>query len=308
MTLLHFLLRYFFFFKKRPDLSISFTPKIGFMVALASFAARTPNRIHWFTGQIWANKKSFVRMFYKLIDRLIFSLSHNVLIDSFSQRNFLIMEKIVSPNKSIVLHKGSVGGVDVVKFRFNKQKRIRLRKQYSVSKNTFVFLYLGRINEDKGIAELIEAFQKIKKNLDVLLIFVGTIEDVKLSHVFKNKKKILYFNYTNRPEDWFSMADILCLPSYREGFGTVVIEAASCGTPALCSKIYGLHDAVIDNKTGFFHKVGSTNDIKKKMLYIIKNRKLVKNYGISARKRILTDFEQSVITKKLLNFIDSNIS
>ena len=303
-----FFITLFFFLKKKPNLSISFTPKIGFMVALASFVARTPNRIHWFTGQIWATKKGFVRMFYKLIDKLIFSLSHKVLIDGFSQRNFLIMEKIVSSNKSIVLHKGSVGGVDVKRFSFNKQKRIRLRKQYSVSKNTFVFLYLGRINKDKGIVELIEAFQKIKKNLDVLLIFVGTIEDVKLSHVFKNKKKILYFNYTNRPEDWFSMADILCLPSHREGFGTVVIEAASCSTPALCSKIYGLHDAVINNKTGFFHKVSSIDDIKKKMLYIIKNRKLVKNYGISARKKILRDFEKSVITKKLLNFIDSNIS
>ena len=303
-----FFITLFFFLKKRPNLSISFTPKIGFMVALASFAVRTPNRIHWFTGQIWAKKKGFGRMFYKLIDKLIFSLSHKVLIDGFSQRNFLIIEKIVSSNKSIVLHNGSVGGVDVVRFKFNKQKRIRLRKQYSVSKNTFVFLYLGRVNKDKGIAELIEAFQKIKKNLDVLLIFVGTIEDTKLTHLLKNKKKILYFSYTNRPEDWFSTADILCLPSHREGFGTVVIEAASCGTPSLCSNIYGLHDAVIDNKTGFFHEVGSIDDIKQKMLYIIKNKKLVKNYGISARKKILRDFEKSVITKKLLNFIDSNIS
>ena len=303
-----FFITLFFFLKKRPNLSISFTPKIGFMVAIASFIARTPNRIHWFTGQIWAKKKGFVRMFYKLIDRLIFSLSHNVLIDSFSQRNFLIIEKIVLSNKSHVLHKGSVGGVDVIKFRFNKQKRIRLRKQYSISKNTFVFLYLGRINKDKGIAELIEAFQKIKKNLDILLIFVGTIEDTKLTHLLKNKKKILYFNYTNRPEDWFSTTDILCLPSHREGFGTVVIEAASCTVPTLCSNIYGLRDAVIDNKTGFFHEVGSIDDIKKKMLYIIKNKKLVKNYGISARKKILTDFEHSVVTKKLLSFIDSNIS
>ena len=303
-----FFITLFFFFKKKPNLSISFTPKIGFMVALASFAARTPNRIHWFTGQIWAKKKSFVRIFYKLIDRLIFSLSHKVLIDSLSQKKFLIMEKIVSSNKSTVLHKGSVGGVDVVKFMFNKQKRIRLRKQYSISKNTFVFLYLGRINEDKGIAELIEAFQKIKKNLDILLIFVGTIEDAKLTRLLKNKKKIIYFKYTNNPEDWFSTTDILCLPSHREGFGTVVIEAASCSIPTLCSNIYGLHDAIIDNKTGFFHEVGSIDDIKKKMLYIINNRELVKSYGISARKKILTDFEQSIITKKLLNFIDLNIS
>ena len=303
-----FFITLFFFLKKKPNLSISFTPKIGFMVALASFVARTPNRIHWFTGQIWAKKKGFVRMFYKLIDRLIFSLSHNVLIDSFSQRNFLIIEKIVLSNKSHVLHKGSVGGVDVIKFRFNKQKRIRLRKQYSISKNTFVFLYLGRVNKDKGIVELIEAFQKIKKNLDVLLIFVGTIEDEKLIHLLKNKKKILYFNYTNRPEDWFSIADILCLPSHREGFGTVVIEAASCSIPTLCSNIYGLHDSVIDNKTGFFHEVGNVDDIKKKMLFIFKNRKLVKNYGLSGRKKVLTDFEQSIITKKLLSFIGSNIN
>ena len=103
------------------------------------------------------------------------------------------------------------------------------------------------------------------------------------------------------------MADILCIPSHREGFPAVVIEAASCGIPTLCSNIYGLHDSIIENKTGFFHKVKSINDIKKKMLYIIKNKKLVKKYGISAKKRVLKDFEQSLLSKKLLKFINSNI-
>ena len=76
----------------------------------------------------------------------------------------------------------------------------------------------------------------------------------------------------------------MCVPSYREGFGTVVIEAASCGIPSLCSNIYGLNDAIIQNKTGFFHNAGSINDIKKKMIYIIKNKKLVKKFGLSAKK------------------------
>ena len=174
-----------------------------------------------------------------------------------------------------------------------------------ISENTFVFLYLGRINKDKGIVDLIEAFKKIKKNHDVLLIFVGTIEDKKLIQLIKNKNKILFFNFTSKPQDWFSLADILCLPSYREGFGTVVIEAASCRTPALCSNIYGLKDTIIRHKTGFFHKVGSINDIKKKMIYIIKNKKLVKKYGYSARKKVLKDFEHSLLTKKLLKFINS---
>ena len=108
----------FFFLKERPNLSISFTPKIGFMVAIASFIARTPNRFHWFTGQIWANKRGFTKIFLKLIDKMIFFLSHKVLIDSISQKNFLIKENVVSLRKSTVFNKGSVGGVDIRKFKF----------------------------------------------------------------------------------------------------------------------------------------------------------------------------------------------
>mgnify|MGYP006178023457 CR=1 FL=1 len=302
-----FLITLFFFFKERPNLSISFTPKVGFIVAVVSFLTRTPNRLHWFTGQIWVNKKGFIKIFYKLIDKLIFSLCHNVLIDSFSQRNFLIKKKIVTIDKAFVLHKGSVGGVNTVKFRFNKKKRFNLREKFLISRNTFVFLYLGRINKDKGVTELVKAFNKIEKDNDVLLIVVGPIEDKKLIHLLKSNKKVLYFNFTTKPQDWFSLADILCIPSHREGFGTVVIEAASCGTPALCSKIYGLYDAIVEHRTGFFHKVNNINDIKKMMLYIIKNKKLVKKYGISAKKRVSKDFEQSLLSKKLLKFINSNI-
>ena len=302
-----FLITLFYFLKIRPCISISFTPKIGFIVAVASFIARTPIRIHWFTGQIWANKKGFFKLFYKQIDKLIFFLSKNVLIDSFSQREFLIKERVVSKNKSVVIHRGSVSGVDTTRFKFSKQKRLNLRKRYSISKNTFVFLYLGRINKDKGIIELVNAFKKIEYNKDVLLIIVGSIEDKKLNDLQKKNTKILYFDYTSKPEDWFSLADILCLPSHREGFGTVVIEAASCGVPALCSNIYGLNDSIVKNKTGFFHTVKSTDDIKKKMLYIINNQQLVKKYGKSARKKALRDFDQNQVTKNFLKFIDSNI-
>ena len=79
------------------------------------------------------------------------------------------------------MHKGSVGGVNIKKFRMDQKKRTKLRKDLSISKNTFVFLYLGRINEDKGIIELVKAFNEFSKNKDVLLIFVGSIEDKNFS-------------------------------------------------------------------------------------------------------------------------------
>ena len=301
--IISFLLTLFFFLREKPFLTISFTPKVGLIVSIISFFTKTPISIHWFTGQIWANKKGFTRIILKSIDKVIHFLTDNILVDSISQRKFLLKEKIVSKKKSNVLNKGSVGGVNLKKFQFNKIIRNKLRKKYFISKNTFVFLYLGRINKDKGINDLINVFKKIEKKYDVKLIFIGTIEEKFFFKEFKNQKKVLYFNYTSKPEQWFSLADILCLPSYREGFGTVIIEAAACGIPALCSNIYGLKDAIDENKTGFFYKVGNLSDLERKILYILNNKKLVKKYGSSARKRVINNFNQNILSKNLLDFI-----
>ena len=83
-----FLKLFYFLMKKRPDLTLSISPKAGFITALASSIARISYRIHWFTGQIWASKKGFSRLFYKFLDKIIFNFSNHVLIDSFSQKNF----------------------------------------------------------------------------------------------------------------------------------------------------------------------------------------------------------------------------
>ena len=139
--MISFFVTLFFYLKIRPNLSISFTPKIGFIVSIVSFFTRTKYRIHWYTGQIWVNKKGLSRFFFKFIDKFIFLFSSKVLIDSPGQRKFLLKEKIILKEKSIVIHKGSVGGVDIKKFKFDRKKRIKLRKKYSISDNCFVFLY-----------------------------------------------------------------------------------------------------------------------------------------------------------------------
>lgn len=296
-----------FLFKKKPDLYISFTPKVGFIAIVASLVSGSSRRIHWFTGQVWATRKGFFRIFYKIIDKLIFYLSDKVLVDSPNQKKFLIKEKVISCDKSYVLNKGSVGGVNFKKFNIDQNKRIKLRKKYFISNNTFVFLYLGRINEEKGIIELIRAFKEIESKFDVLLILVGEVEDKSLFKLLNNNHKIRHFDYTTKPEKWFYVIDILCLPSHREGFGNVVIEAASFGIPTLCSNIYGLKDAVINGKTGLYHKVRSINDIKKKMIYVIKNKKLIKKYGLIAKRNVKKNFGKDLLTTEFLKFISQNV-
>jgi glycosyltransferase involved in cell wall biosynthesis len=299
-----FLLLTFLLIKKKPFITISISPKAGFLTALSAFIARVPYRIHWFTGQIWITKKGIVRTFYKIIDKIIFNLSNHVLVDSYSQRKFLISNKVISKIKSSVLLNGSVGGVNVNKFKFYKTIRNSKRKNFKISKNDFVFLYLGRINKDKGIIDLIEAFEKIQGIHKAFLVLVGPIEDNKIKNLINGNKRIIYAGKTSNSEKWFPMADIFCLPSYREGFGSVIIEAGSCNIPTLGSNIYGIKDSIIKNQTGFFHKAGNADDIKKKMLFVLKNRNLLKIYGRNARKRAEMNFNEKLLVKKFLEFIN----
>ena len=303
-----FFILLYFLIKNKPSLTISLSPKAGFLTALSSFITRVPYRIHWFTGQVWITKKGLVRRFYKIIDKIIFNLSSHVLVDSHSQRKFLISNNIISKNKSSVLFNGSVGGVNIKKFKFNNSNRYLKRRKFNISINDFVFLYLGRINKDKGIFDIIKAFEKIQEFDKIFLILVGPLEDKNIKNLIKDNKKIIYAGKTLVPEKWFSIADIFCLPSYREGFGSVIIEAGSCNLPTLGSNIYGINDAIKKDQTGFFHKAGCINDIQKKMLFVIKNKRLLKKYGKRARKRVEENFEENLISQKFLEFINSRIS
>lgn len=288
----------------RFDITLSISPKAGFLTSVASYIIKVPNRFHWFTGQFWLNLKGFRKFFYMNIDKITFKLSKHVLVDSHSQRNFLIKNKIISEKNSFVLHKGSVGGVCLGKFKFSNVNRNLIRKKLFITNKDFVFLYLGRINKDKGVPELITAFEKIsKKYKKLFLVLVGTIEEENLRVLFKKNKKIIYLSHTDKPEKLLSIADVLCLPSHREGFGSVVIEAAAMKIPALASNIYGIFDAIIPNKTGILHKSRDVCDIQKKLIYCIKNKKHLKIYGENAFKRVKKDFNDNLISIKLLKFL-----
>ena len=203
-----FLMLTYLMIKNKPSLTISLSPKAGFLTAISSFITRVPYRIHWFTGQVWITKKGLARKFYKIIDKIIFNLSLHVLVDSHSQRKFLISNNIISKKKSSVLLNGSVGGVNIKKFKFSNSNRISNRRKFNISRNDFVFLYLGRINRDKGIIDIIEAFHGIQSPHKAFLILVVPIEDKNIKNLIKNNKKIIYVGKTSTPEEWYSVGDI----------------------------------------------------------------------------------------------------
>jgi glycosyltransferase involved in cell wall biosynthesis len=114
--------------------------------------------------------------------------------------------------------------------------------------------------------------------------------------------------YTNEPERFMQAADLFCLPSYREGFGSSVIEAAACGVPALVSRIYGLTDAVVEGETGWMHEAGNVQDLTAQLDDLLNAPAELKHRGEAARAYVEQVFEQSLIINAMLNFYKNRLN
>lgn len=290
--------------KYKPKVVHSITPKAGLLAMVAAGLVHIPVRIHTFTGQIWVNKRGFKRFILKFFDYLISNLSTLSIVDSPSQRDFLIKQKVVSKKKATVFGLGSVSGVDLKRFKPDRATFNNVRAQLSIPKNAFVFTYLGRLNKDKGILDLAYAFSKIETKKAFLLI-VGPDENNfvdKIKKINKHKSsQVRVIGHTSRPEDYLAASDTLCLPSYREGFGSVIIEAAATGVPAIASNIYGISDAIINLKTGILHQPKDVKGIISAMQNFLENPELVRRYGRAAKERVIAEFDANVMSKYWLN-------
>lgn len=293
------------FRRERFDIVHSIMPKTGMLAMLAACVARVPIRIHTFTGQVWATKHGVKRTLLKGVDRLIAGLAKYVLADSPSQRNFLIDEKILSSQKVKVIGAGSICGVDSSRFHPDIEIRRTVRNDLGIAQDAKIILFVGRLNRDKGLLELAGAFDVIAKQYsDVELLLVGAEEDVPFSRIQEiccaERERLHYVSFTHKPENYMAAADIFCLPSYREGFGLTIIEAAACGVPAVASRIYGITDAVVDGKTGLLFPVGDVAALTQALLGLITGNELRHQMGNDARERVLERFSSEKISLELL--------
>jgi glycosyltransferase involved in cell wall biosynthesis len=293
------------FYKNRFSLVHSVSPKAGLLSAIAAWISRVPNRLHTFTGQVWATKKGINRWFLKLLDKIIVILNTNILVDSFSQQDFLIKENVLSKKNSVVLGSGSISGVDISRFLPSEIHKNLIRKQLNINDDSLVFLFIGRLKKEKGVFELIEAFKNVSENHNnITLLIVGPDEEGLKKELISQldicKESVIFIDFTKVPEQYMAASNIFVLPSYREGFGSVVIEAASCGLPSIGSNIYGLSDAIKTGETGLLVPARSGESLEDAMLKLANNNELRIKMGLNARERVIHHFSQENITLKIL--------
>ena len=283
------------------------TPKAGLIGMAAAWLVRIPVRVHSFTGQVWVTRRGPTRWLLKAADKCTAFMATDVLVDSPSQRDFLIEQGVISAEHSAVLGAGSICGVNTQRFCPNPSARKAVRSELSTSPDALVCLYLGRLNHDKGVLDLATAFAKVALTYPhAELWVVGPDEancfeqmQVLLGEASRQVKRV---GFTPEPERFMQAADLFCLPSYREGFGSSLIEAAACGVPALASRIYGLTDAVAEGLTGWMHEAGNVQDLSQQLNSLFADPAELATKGQAARLYAETMFAEEAVTGAMLQF------
>jgi glycosyltransferase involved in cell wall biosynthesis len=284
---------YKFFKKHKFDIVHSTTPKAGIVCGIAARLAGIKVCLHTFTGQTWIQKSGLSRYILKTLDKFILSMMTQAYADSHSQQQFLITEGIGNTDRVKVLGQGSLAGVDTK--RFNRERNDidteAIKSELGIGPKDFVLSFVGRLTTDKGVNELVEAYRVLRQKYENLhLIMVGPVEGYQVFSL-NNEENVHIIGKTKLPEKYLAVSDVLCLPSYREGFGTVVIEAAAMGVPTIGTDIVGLRDAIVSESTGILVKLQDLNELVQAIEKLIIDREYCKNLGMEAYKRCLSAFK-----------------
>lgn len=294
--------------KMKFDAVHSVTPKAGLVTALAGKLAGIKHRTHIFTGQVWATRTGLMRQMLKSIDKIIAKCDNHIMVDGKSQRAFLEKEGVLKPGKALVFCKGSIAGVNSERFVPDAAARKEEREKTGIKDEMLTYIFLGRLNHDKGIGELYEAYNRLAaEEKDVYLLLVGVDEEGYIDKLpgykhIMDGKNFSYYGLTKQPERVLNAGDVFVLPTYREGFGSSVLEAACIGLPCICSDAYGVLDAYVDGETGLQCKVGDAESLYQCMKKMHDNQEMRIKMGKRSRERALQDFNVKPISEAWLKF------
>lgn len=292
------------------DIIHSSTPKAGFLTAIAARIAGAHIRLHTFTGQPWVELTGLRRIIPKECDRITAMLATRCYADSPSQRDFLVKEGLVFRGKISVLGAGSISGVDLQRFdlaTWGGERALQTRRELGISGRSLVIIFVGRLTKDKGIAELVSAFDALTDRIANLhLVLVGPFEPDRdplpsetLERI-RDNPRIHSVGFSRTPEKYLAASDIFCLPSYREGFGSVVVEAAAMGLPSVITQVTGLIDAVVEGETGLIVPPKNAHELAKALGHLCASIELRHTLGQKGKRRVEREFSATRVNEAMV--------
>ncbi len=294
------------FRRLRPDIVHSHSPKAGLLGTMAARAVGARAFLS-IIGLVQMTRTGLSRRLLDLATRISCALAHRVWVNSVSLRDFLVKEKLSAPAKTIVLGRGSANGVEVERFSPpSADQRARARAAVGLPEGAFAIGFAGRMTRDKGVAELVEAFTRLRMaHRDLHLVIAGEYEDK--DPVPQSAKDVIvagdgihFLGWGTDMPSIYAALDLLVLPSYREGFPMAVLEAASMGVPAVTTDAAGCIDSVEAGETGLIVPVANAAALADAIERYYRDRELLARHGAAARRRVVDNYRPELIWQELV--------
>lgn len=286
------------------------TPNASFYASIAAKQAKVPIRLYCQWGLVFQGFSGIKQLIFKTIEKAVCRLSTDVQPDS--EGNLILCRELgfYSKEKSRVVWNGSANGVDLKKFDYSKKNLFakQIREEYRIDDGKIILGFLGRVGKDKGFEELMQAFRILDNKYENLcLLYVGpnekpdTVSKEYLEY-FEECSDIIYTGgWVDDAERYYAAMDLLIFPSYREGFGSVVIEAEAMGVPVVASDIPGPQNGMVDGVTGYKVPVKSVDAIVEKASLLIENKDLRKQMETAAVSFASENFDAEVLKRKIVD-------
>lgn len=292
------------------------TPNAAFYTSIAAKKANVPVRLYCQWGIRYMGFEGWKRTLFKMLEKITCDNSTYIEVESHNIRDFSLSENLYTEANSSVIWNGSASGVNLNRFNASKNEvwRKEVRESLNINEDDVVFSFAARLTADKGINELLEAFLNLtKKHNNIKLIVMGGMDNEgslneDLMNEAQTSSNIVFTGSVPDVERYNGASDAFVSPSYREGFGLVVIEAEAMGIPAIVSNVPGQIDAIVPNETGLVCEVKSANSLEEAMEKLILDADLRKILGANAKKFVEENFEQTKLFSYLKEHRDQLVA
>ena len=303
-----FLRLYHIFKKGRFDIVQYTTPKVSLLGSVAAWLARVPVRLYLMWGLYYVTHTGSRKFMFKTFENIVCGCSTAIAPDSKGSCKFAVERGLCKSDKISIVAQGSANGVDVDVFDPEKLKGKGqdIRKQLNIPDNATVFGCVAAIVGDKGINELVEAFADVAKSKpNAFLLYIGQtaekdpIKDQNLE-LLSSHDKIINLGWQSEPQNYMAAMDIFVLPTYREGFGVVNIEASAMALPVISTDVPGPRESIVDGQTGLLVPARTVEPLILAMRKLSDDRELAYKLGQAGRQRVLDNYEQKMLWNKIL--------
>lgn len=301
---------YWYLKKEQPLIVHTHTPKAGTIGMIASKMAGVPHRLHTVAGLPLLETNGSKRKILNLVEKITYSCASTIYPNSKGLKNIITQEGFCKPEKIKIIANGSTNGIDTHFFNpdeISNEVISHLKKSLGINPDDFVYVFAGRLTGDKGINELVVAFQKIAtefSNAKLLLIgfFETELDPLRketLSEI-ENNRQILFVPFQKDIRPYYVLSDVLVFPSYREGFPNAVLEAGAMGLPSIATNINGCNEIIEHNVNGILIPPKNSNALFEAMKKIITDSSLRIHLQENSRSMVASRFEQIIVWKALL--------